>query len=91
MQIPVCVHLSDLTSPVHVNSKGENSANNHVNTNVPILTDRRQVYISPNIEQTIDHSSSECKLHNLRLLCYYDMIYSVLIVVLSHDCGTDNS
>jgi hypothetical protein len=25
------------------------------------IRDRRQVYISPNIEQTIDHSSSECK------------------------------
>ena len=52
---------TQISSELEENSKGENSANNHVNTNVPILTDRRQVYISPNIEQTIDHSSSECK------------------------------
>jgi hypothetical protein len=52
---------AQISSELEENSKGENSANNHVNTNFSILTDRRQVYISPNIEQTIDHSSSECK------------------------------
>ena len=52
---------TQISSELEENSKGENSANNHVNTNFSILTDRRQVYISPNIEQTIDHSSSECK------------------------------
>ena len=44
---------TQISSELEENSKGENSVNNHVNTNVPILTDRRQVYISPNIKQTI--------------------------------------
>jgi hypothetical protein len=30
---------TQISSELEENSKGENSANNHVNTNVPILTD----------------------------------------------------
>jgi hypothetical protein len=57
------------------NSKGENSANNHVNTNVPILTDRRQVYISPNIEQTIGDQSMP-SWFTLTLLLLFDIFCS---------------
>ena len=54
---------TQISSELEENSKGENSANNHVNTNVPRLTDRSQLYISPNIDQTNDDilSSIECK------------------------------
>jgi hypothetical protein len=38
-------------SELEENSKGKNSANNLVNTNVPRLTDGRQLYISSNIDQ----------------------------------------
>jgi hypothetical protein len=56
--------ISTQISPeLEENSQRENSANNHVNTNVPRLTDGRQLYISPNIHQTNDQilSSIECK------------------------------